>query len=102
MAMLRQDIERIESLAAQVKAEREGTVGDLLSKLKNINAELDTSWEGPSQEAFYASYGGWIDQLEKFSNTLHNIHQYLVSVATNFRDLDEAARAAASGATVPQ
>lgn len=102
MAILRQDIERIESLAAQVKAERDGTVDGLLSKLRGINSELDSSWDGPSQEAFYANYGDWIAQLEKFSNTLNNVHQYLVSVATNFRDLDEAARQAASGATVPQ
>lgn len=102
MAILRQDIERIETLAAQVKAEREGTVDTLLSKLNGINAELGDSWDGPSQEAFFANYGDWIRQLEKFSNTLHNVHQYLASVATNFRDLDEAARQAASGAVVPQ
>lgn len=102
MAILRQDIENIERLAQQVKHERDVTVNDLLSKLRGINAELDTAWDGPSQQAFYATYGDWIQQLEKFSNTLNSVHEYLVSVATNFRELDEAARQAAAGAAVAQ
>ena len=102
MPMLRQDVERIETLAAQVKAERESTVEGLLNKLRGINMELDSAWDGPSQVAFEANYGNWIRQLENYSNTLNNVHQYLVSVATNFRELDAAAAQAASGATVPQ
>lgn len=102
MPMLRQNIEQIEALAAQVKGERDGTVDSLLGKLRGINQELESAWEGPSQMAFEANYGDWIRQLEQFSNTLNNVHQYLVSVATNFRDLDTAAAQAASGATVPQ
>ena len=102
MPMLRQDVERIEGLAAQVKAERDGTVDTLLGKLNGINAELDTAWDGPSQIAFQGSYGDWIRQLEQLSNTLNNVHQYLVSVATNFRELDAAAAQAASGAVTRQ
>ncbi len=102
MPMLRQDVERIEALAAQVKSERDVTVDGLLNKLKGINADLDSAWDGPSQMAFQENYGDWIRQLEQFSNTLNNVHQYLVSVATNFRELDAAAAQAASGATVRQ
>jgi WXG100 family type VII secretion target len=100
--MLRQNIEDIEMLAARIKQEREGTVSELLSRLRAINNELDMAWDGPSQQAFYASYGDWIQQLEKFSDTLNNVNQYLVSVATNFRDLDAAAEQAARGAAAPQ
>ena len=102
MPMLRQDVERIEALAAQVKAEREGTVDGLLGKLRGINSDLNEAWDGPSQVAFEGSYGDWIRQLEQYSNTLNNVHQYLISVATNFRELDAAAAQAARGATVPQ
>ena len=102
MPVLRQDIENIERLAQRVKHERDVTVNDLLSKLRGINAELDAAWDGPSQQAFYATYGDWIQQLEKFSNTLNSVHEYLVSVANNFRELDEAARQAAAGAAVAQ
>jgi len=102
MVMLRQNIEDIEMLAARVKQEREGTVADLISRLNGINNELQNAWDGPSQQAFFGSYGDWIKQLEKFSDTLNNVNQYLVSVATNFRDLDAAAEQAARGAAAPQ
>ncbi|OGR29795.1 MAG: hypothetical protein A2139_11885 [Desulfobacca sp. RBG_16_60_12] len=102
MPVLRQDIENIERLAQRVKHERDVTVSDLLGNLRGINADLDASWDGPSQQAFHATYGDWIQQLEKFSNTLNSVHEYLVSVATNFRELDEAARQAAAGAAVAQ
>jgi WXG100 family type VII secretion target len=70
----------------------------LLQTLRGINTALDGAWDGASQAAFQAAYGDWIDQLEKFSETMNNVHQYLVSVAQNFEDLDLAAAAAASGA----
>ena len=102
MPLLRQNIEDIEMLAARVKQQREGPVSDLLRNLRGINNELEGAWDGPSQQAFFASYGDWIQQLEKFSDTLNNVNQYLVSVATNFRDLDAAAEQAARGAATPQ
>lgn len=102
MPMLRQNIEDIETLAVRIKQEREETVLDLLTRLHDINQELEMAWDGPSKIAFHKSYGDWIQQLEKFSDTLKNVHQYLVSVATNFRDLDAAAESAARGTAAPQ
>lgn len=102
MPFSRQDIERIETLASQIKAERDGPVQDTLDNLREINHELESAWDGPSQVAFETSYGDWIVQLERFRNTLNNVHQFLVSVATNFRDLDETAAEAAQGAAPPQ
>lgn len=99
MPLLRQDVERIEEIAGLIKNERDNTVSQLIGRLQGLNSELDTAWDGPSQEQFYATYGNWISQLEKFSDTLYSIHQYLASVAVNFRELDEAARQAAAGAT---
>lgn len=98
MPILRIDVETVEAIAARVRAEREGTVAELLTRLRGLNAELDAAWDGPAQSQFQATYGDWIQQLEAFSNTLYNINQYLVSVAQNFRELDEAARQAAAGA----
>lgn len=97
MPMLRQNVEGIEMLAARVKEEREGTVSDLIARLHSINTELDAAWDGPSKQAFHASYGDWIQQLEKFSETLNNVNQYLRSVATNFRDLNAAGEEGAQG-----
>jgi len=98
MPNLRIEVETVESLAAKIKAERDGTVADLLTRLRSINSELDAAWDGPAQTQFEQTYGDWIVRLENYSNTLNSINQYLMSVAKNFRELDEAARAAAAGA----
>ena len=102
MPMLRQDIDTIRMLAGRVAHEKNDTVDNLLIRLKGINDELDAAWDGPSQIAFHESYGDWIEQLRKYSETLNNVHQYLQSVAQNFADLDAAAASAASGAAAPQ
>jgi WXG100 family type VII secretion target len=98
MPNLRIEVETVESLAAKIQAEREGTVNDLLARLRGINSELDAAWDGPAQVQFQATYGDWVTNLEKYSNTLNSINQYLLSVARNFRELDEAARQAAASA----
>jgi WXG100 family type VII secretion target len=98
MPILKIDVETVEAIAAKVRTEREDTVGNLIGRLHGLNGELDAAWDGPAQSQFEATYGDWIQQLEAFSNTLYNINQYLVSVAQNFRELDEAARQAAAGA----
>jgi WXG100 family type VII secretion target len=99
MPILRIDVETVEAIAARVRAEREGTVFELANRLRTMNTELDAAWDGPAQKEFEGTYGDWIKQLEAFSNTLYNINQYLVSVAQNFRELDEIARQAAAGAS---
>jgi len=102
MPLIHQNVEEIEKLASRVKQEREGAVTDLIARLHAINNELDAAWDGPSQRAFHASYGDWIRQLEKFSDTLNNVNQYLASVATNFHDLNAAADQASKGAATSQ
>ncbi len=102
MPLLRQETERIEELARRVKNERDTTVNDLLGTLRGIDVELDQSWDGKSQQQFHASYGDWITKLEQYTETLENVHAYLMSVAQNFRELDEAAAQAAQGAATPQ
>jgi len=98
VTLLRQDTQQIRDLASAIKTEREGTVADLIQRLRAINNQLDGAWDGESQAAFFNAYGDWITQLEKFSDTMNSVHQYLVSVAQNFEELDHAAAAAASGA----
>ena len=102
MPMLRQNVEEIERLAEKIKQEREGTISELIDRLHGISNELDVVWDERSRQAFSASYGDWIQQLEKFSDTLNNVNQYLVSAATNFRDLNTAADQAHHGTTAPQ
>ena len=91
MAILREDIQTIRTLADRVANERNDTVEQLLGRLTEVDARLADAWDGPSQIAFNESYGDWIEQLRKYSNTLNNVHQYLMSAAQNFEDLDAAA-----------
>lgn len=98
MPTLRIEVEKVEDLARQVKAERDNTVENLLSKLRTINSELDAAWDGPAQEQFNQVYGDWITKLQQYSDTLNGVNNYLTSVADNFRKLDEAARSAAAQA----
>ncbi len=99
MPDLRMQVEVVESLAAKVKAERDGTVNELISRLRNINNELDASWDGPAQSQFQQTYGDWITQLEHYSDTLNSVNQYLMSVAKAYREVDEQARQAAASAS---
>jgi WXG100 family type VII secretion target len=96
--VLRQDIRQIRELAGRIRGERTGTVETLLGTLRGINRALADCWDGASQNAFTQAYGDWIDQLQKFSDTMISVEQYLISVAQNFEELDQAAAAAASGA----
>ena len=99
MPQLRIEIKTIESLAVKIKAEHDGTISDLINRLRSIDKEIDSAWNGPAQEQFKNAYGDWITDLERYSDNLNSIYQYLTSVANNFRELDDAARAAAANAS---
>jgi WXG100 family type VII secretion target len=101
MTRLRIDTDLVEELAGRVSTEH-ANIGDVLKRLRSINTELAGAWDGPAQDQFEATYGNWITQLENYSTTLQNVRQYLGSVAENFRELDEAAKQAATGTTAPQ
>jgi len=91
---LRIEPETVENLASQINNIHDNDVMDILSRLRQVNAQLDQAWDGPSQMLFTEKYGDWIAQLENFSSTLTGIYRYLNSVVENYRALDEAAMAA--------
>jgi len=93
--------EEVEEIASNIGGQHI-IIGEALESLRAIDAHLATVWEGPARQIFYETYGNWITQLENYSETLTNVQAYLRSVAQNFRDLDEAAQQAASGATMPE
>lgn len=98
MPNLRMDTDEVERIAANVGTEHLN-IKDVLSRLRDLNGQLATAWDGPAQDQFESTYGNWIQQLESFSETLGNVKGYLTSVAENFAELDEAAKIAAAGAT---
>lgn len=98
MPELRMNTDLVEDIAGRIGTQHMN-IKDVLGNLRALNAELEGAWGGPAQNEFEATYGNWIQQLESFSETLANVQGYLRSVAENFRELDEAARIAAAGAT---
>lgn len=91
--------EEVEDIANKIGGQHV-IIEDSLNNLRALDAELTTVWEGPARDTFQGTYGDWITQLENYSETLTNVQGYLRSVAENFRQLDEAARQAAAGATM--
>jgi len=101
MPYLQINTDIVEELASRISGQYV-VIEDALNNLRAINAELSGAWDGPSQDTFEGTYGNWIAQLESYSETLTNVQGYLRSVAENFRQLDEAAQQAATGATMAE
>jgi len=101
MPQLEINTELVEQLAGDIGTQHV-QIDDVLARLRGINADLEGAWEGPAQDTFRETYGNWITQLENYGETLTNVENYLRSVAQNFRELDEAAKQAAAGATMAE
>jgi WXG100 family type VII secretion target len=95
------DTHRVDEIAASIGG-HQTTINETLTALRGLNTDLASAWDGSAQNTFEATYGDWITQLERYSETLTSVQGYLKSVAENFRQLDAAARQAASGATMPE
>jgi len=81
--------------------ERDETVNALVGRLRALESELDTSWDGNSQLAFESRFSDWIIQLERYTDTLSEVHGYLLSVVDNYRALDQAAVNALGQTSMP-
>ncbi|MGD8604652.1 MAG: WXG100 family type VII secretion target [Anaerolineales bacterium] len=98
MTVLRMDVDQVKALAGQIKSIHDNDVTSLLSTLNSLNDQLNSAWDGSAQAAFYERYGNWVRELDQFTDTLYSVCQYLNSVADNYIELDQAARAAAMSA----
>ena len=92
----RVDTEAVEQVAGQVQQKHQEILGTI-TELRSLNSTLDGAWDGEAQQAFEASFGDWLVQLEQFSETLESVNQYLVRYVAARRELEEQAAAAASG-----
>lgn len=88
----------VDDIAGEIGAQHMN-IKDTLNRLRTLDTQLQDSWSGSAKIEFGTTYGNWIQQLENYSDTLSSVQGYLKSVAENYRDLDEAARQAAAGAT---
>ncbi len=92
----RVDTDAVEQVAGQVQQKHQEILGTI-SELRSLNGTLDSAWDGEAQQAFEASFGDWLVQLEQFSETLESVNQYLVRYVAARRELEEQATSAASG-----
>jgi WXG100 family type VII secretion target len=98
MTVLRLDVEAVKSIIARIDTQHI-EIDTVLTNLRAINIDLEGAWDGSAQIEFEKTYGNWIQQLDNYSETLTSVKGYLQSVSDNYVALDEAARAAAAGAT---
>lgn len=82
------DTETIRRLAAMIKSERDVSVADSICRLRAINNELDNLLVGWQMVEFEKNYGNWISELERYSNTLYSIHQFLIASANYWDEFD--------------
>lgn len=92
----RVDTDAVEQIAGQVQQKHQEVLG-IITELRSLNGNLESSWDGQAQQAFEAAFGDWLNQLEQFSETLEAVHQYLIQYAAGREEFDEQAAAAASG-----
>ena len=92
----RVDTEAVEQTAGQVQ-QKHDQILSTITELRSLNSALDGYWDGEAQQAFEASFGDWLVQLEQFSETLESVQQYLVQYVAARRELEEQAAGAASG-----
>ena len=99
MTILRLDTEAFTEVIASIQTQH-SEIDTVLEKLRAINAQLEGAWDGKARVEFETTYSNWVQQLDNYSETLTNVRNYLQSVMDNYEALDEAARQAASGATL--
>lgn len=99
MTILRLDTDSFTDVISSIQTQH-AEIDAVLDNLRATNARLEGSWEGTARVEFEATYSNWIQQLDNYSETLTNVRNYLQSVMDNYVALDDAARQAASGATL--
>ena len=99
MTILKLDTETFVEVITSIKTQH-AEIDSVLENLRATNARLEGSWEGTARLEFETTYSNWIQQLDNYSETLTNVRNYLQSVMDNYVALDDAARQAASGATL--
>lgn len=68
---------------------RGGDFNDLLNKIKTINGELQTYWEGTDATKYSNAVLQQVEYMQKLSNTINEIGGFLVKVGNAYREASE-------------
>lgn len=59
---------------------------DLLNKVKNINNDLQSYWQGDDSAKYSARVAEQAEVMQQLTNTINEIGEYLLSVSKAYQD----------------
>ena len=62
---------------------------DLLNRIKNINAELQTYWEGQDASKYTTAVNEQAEQMQKLATTINEIGEFLGRVGRAYQEAAE-------------
>ena len=69
--------------------EKGGEFQDLLNKVKNVNTELQTYWEGSDASKYSTSVAQQAEYMQQLTNTISEIGAFLVKVGQAYEEAAE-------------
>ena len=69
--------------------EKGGEFQDLLNKVKNVNTELQTYWEGSDASKYSTSVAQQAEYMQQITNTINEIGAFLVKVGQAYEEAAE-------------
>ncbi len=87
MAQLRVTPEQLDERASKYEVHA-GELADLITKLDNLNSQLQGEWEGNSASKYFATYSELRPSFSKMQELITDLAKELHQQAEKFRDAD--------------
>ena len=88
MARIRVTPERVREVSQQFKS-ASGQSQELVSKLQSTINNLNSEWEGMTQQKFYSDFQNWQQNMRQFVELLNQISKQLDAIAQRFAQADQ-------------
>lgn len=62
---------------------------ELLNKVKSVNNELQTYWQGTDASKYSTAVAEQAEQMQRLSNTINEIGEFLVKVGNAYKEVSE-------------
>lgn len=69
--------------------EKGGEFQELLNRIKSVNTELQTYWEGSDASKYSTSVSQQAEYMQQLTNTINEIGEFLVKVGNAYREVSE-------------
>lgn len=76
--------------AASTFTQQAGDIKDILSSLRTLVDNLESTWDGAAQDQFFIAYEEMNTTLEQFPEVLEGIGTQLTTVAQTLEETDQA------------